>query len=921
MKLKKLLTIFFLTAFNFAKATEKSYYLIGNSLTWDTVPQLLDGDTQWHVDCGKPLHALQSKPNEPCVKSSTIWPKALTDKQYDVISFQPHYGATLEQDLAAISHWVHMQKKAGFVIHTGWAFHEKRAAEYEMQCIGSGKMLHSRAYFEALLTALRQKFPSRKFSRTYAMDLLQLVADDVESGNAPFKDVQQLYRDKIHLTKGGGRYLAHNAMRQALGQPYSSKGFEGKFTPSVKDYLDSLLASLPSVDVPNPTYDLVVYGATSAGITAAVQARKMGKSVIIVGPDNHLGGLSSGGLGFTDTGKKETIGGLAREFYHRIWLEYNKPATWKWETRDSYGNKGQGTPAIDGENRTMWIFEPSIAEKVFEDFIREYKIPVHRDHWLDRSGQGVIQKNGRITAIKTLCGATYKGRMFIDATYEGDLLAAAGVDYHVGREAIETYDEDWNGVQTGVFHHRHHFGAVKKKISPYNIPGDASSGVLPRISIEHPGEYGTADKRVQAYCYRMCLTDHPENRIPFEKPENYDPSQYELLARILDAGWKEVFWKFDRIPNRKTDTNNNGPFSTDNIGMNYDYPEASYKRRLEILEEHTTYQQGLLWFYANDERVPEAIRTKMQTWGLAKDEFQDNGNWPHQIYVREARRLIGKFVMTENELLKRRHTPESVGMGSYTMDSHNVQRYITTEGYVQNEGDIGVSTRGPYQIAYGSLVPKKGQCNNLLVPVCISSSHIAFGSIRMEPVFMILGQSAATAAAIAIDSDIPVQEVPYDQLKKRLVSDGQILELEGPPPNTDGAINLDGIVVDDSRAELRGSWVHSAAIGPYVRKGYCHDDDGGKGYRTAKFKAKLKPGLYEVRLAYPPNENRATNVPVTVYHAGGETTITINQRDKATEGKPTLLGTFEFKDYGSVFITNKGTNGYVIADAVQFLRK
>ena len=281
--------------------------------------------------------------------------------------------------------------------------------------------------------------------------------------------------------------------------------------------------------------------------------------------------------------------------------------------------------------------------------------------------------------------------------------------------------------------------------------------------LENMGQLTNASKHVATEC---ALQTTPENRIPSKNLKTTIPHNMNYLPESLMQAGRKSSGKFDRIPNRKTDTNNNGPFSTDNIGMNYDYPEASYKRRLEILEEHTTYQQGLLWFYANDERVPEAIRTKMQTWGLAKDEFQDNGNWPHQIYVREARRLIGKFVMTENELLKRRPTPESVGMGSYTMDSHNVQRYITTEGYVQNEGDIGVSTRGPYQIAYGSLVPKKGQCNNLLVPVCISSSHIAFGSIRMEPVFMILGQSAATAAAMAIDSDIPVQEVPYDQLKK-----------------------------------------------------------------------------------------------------------------------------------------------------------
>ncbi len=538
------------------------------------------------------------------------------------------------------------------------------------------------------------------------------------------------------------------------------------------------LVTSASSEAASRDYEIVIYGGTSAGVTAAVQATRMGKSVVIVCPDKHLGGLSSGGLGFTDTGNKAVIGGLAREFYHRIWKHYDNPEAWKWQTRQQYGNRGQGTPAIDGKQRTMWIFEPHVAERVFEDFVAQHKIPVYRDRWLDRQ-RGVAKQNGRITAIKTLCGETYAGRMFIDATYEGDLMAAAGVSYQVGRESKATYGEQFNGVQTGVLHHRHHFGAVKQKISPYVVPDDPSSGLLPRISPDPPGEYGAGDKRVQVYCFRMCLTDHPENRVPLPKPEGYDPTQYELLVRIFDAGWRETFQKFDPIPNRKTDTNNHGPMSTDNIGMNYDYPKADYARRREIIQEHETYQKGLMYFLANDPRVPGEVRSKMSRFGLAKDEFVDNGHWPHQIYVREARRMVGSFVMTENELRKRRPTPDSVGMGSYTIDSHNVQRYVTPEGYVQNEGDIGISTKGPYQIAYGSLVPKRGQAENLLVPVCVSSSHIAFGSIRMEPVFMILGQSAATAAAIALDDELPVQDVPYSRLRAQLLNDGQILEATG----------------------------------------------------------------------------------------------------------------------------------------------
>ena len=526
-------------------------------------------------------------------------------------------------------------------------------------------------------------------------------------------------------------------------------------------------------------FDVVVYGGTSGGVIAAVQAKAMGKSVVLVGPDKHLGGLSSGGLGFTDTGNKAVIGGLAREFYHRVWRHYDRPEAWRWQPKSEYGNKGQGTPAIDGTQRTMWIFEPSVAEKVFEDLVREHRIPVVRNEWLDRA-RGVKKTGPRITSIAMLSGKTYTGRMFIDATYEGDLMAAAGVDYHVGREANRVYGEEHNGVQTGVLHHRHHFGVLKERISPYIVPGDPKSGVLPRVSAAAPGTFGEGDKRVQAYCFRMCLTDHPENRIPFSKPEGYDPKQYELLARIYAAGWTETFGKFDPIPNHKTDTNNHGPFSTDNIGMSYDYPEASYDRRREIIREHERYQKGWLYFITTDPRVPREVREKMKSWGLPKDEFKDNGGWPHQIYVREARRMVGSYVMTENELRKKKPTPDSVGMGSYTIDSHNVQRYITPEGYVQNEGDIGVPTGGPYEIAYGSLVPKRGQADNLLVPVCVSSSHIAFGSIRMEPVFMILGQSAATAAVLAIDAKLAVQDVPYAKLRESLLKDGQVLNYSEP---------------------------------------------------------------------------------------------------------------------------------------------
>lgn len=516
--------------------------------------------------------------------------------------------------------------------------------------------------------------------------------------------------------------------------------------------------------------DVVVYGGTAAGVVAAVQAARLGKAVILVGPDRHLGGLSAGGLGYTDSGNTKAVGGMAREFYERIYRHYSSPDAWRWQKSAEFSNGGQGSRSRVDREQAMWTFEPHVAEKLFNEWLAEHKVPVCRDEWLDRE-RGVTKRAGRIASITMLSGTMYAAKVFIDATYEGDLMAAAGVAYHVGREANSVYGETWNGVQLEAYtHHKHYF---MTPVSPFKVAGDPQSGLLPYVSAEPPGKTGEGDRRVQAYCFRTCLTRHAPNRVPFPKPEGYDPGNYELLLRDLLTGRKDFFEKFDLIPNLKTDTNNHGAFSSDFIGMNYDYPEASYARRREIIRAHERYQKGYYYFVSNDPRVPAFIREEMAAWGLAADEFADNGHWPHQIYVREARRMIGEHVMTEHDTLNETEIKDPVGMGSYTLDSHNCQRYVTLDGYVQNEGDVGVRTKGPYRIPYGAIVPKKAECQNLLVPVCVSSSHIAFGSIRMEPVFMILGQSAASAAAQAIDEGKAVQDIDYLRLRERLLLDRQ----------------------------------------------------------------------------------------------------------------------------------------------------
>ena len=673
------------------------------------------------------------------------------------------------------------------------------------------------------------------------------------------------------------------------------------------------LAASATATADDPTYDIVIYGGTSAGVIAAVQATRMGKSAVVVAPEKHLGGLTAGGLGWTDSGRKEVIGGLSREFYQRLKVHYDQPSAWRQQKPEDYRLYRPGDDA-------MWVFEPHVAEATFERLVEEHNIPVHRNAYLNRRS-GVAKTGPRITAITTLDGKTFRGRMFIDATYEGDLMAAADVSYTVGRESNAQYGESLNGIQTARAT-KHQF---ESPVDPYVVPGDPSSGLLPKIHPDKPGVDGEADHRVQAYCFRMCLTDDPGNRLPFPKPDGYDPLHYELLARYLATGWRAAFKKFDPAPNRKTDTNNHGAFSTDNIGMNYDYPEASYERRREIIAEHEQYQKGLMYFLQNDSRVPGDVQEMMQRWGLAKDEFTDNGNWPHQIYVREARRMVSDYVHTEHDCRRQRPCPDPVGMGSYNMDSHNVQRYVDENGHVRNEGDIQVSPGGPYLIAYRAIVPKHDECSNLLVPVCLSSSHIAYGSIRMEPVFMILGHSAAAAAALSIDNDVAVQHLDYAKLRKHLDTDGQVLEI---PPGSVRAPGLDpaklpGLVIDDEQAIKTGNWGTSASVGGFVGIGYLHDGDEAKGRKSVRFEFDLpESGRYEVRVAYTANPNRATNVPVSIRHAGGETAKRVNQQQQPQIGKAfTSLGVYEFAagTESSVTISNTDTDGYVVVDAVQLI--
>jgi FAD dependent oxidoreductase len=540
----------------------------------------------------------------------------------------------------------------------------------------------------------------------------------------------------------------------------------------------SLLPSLKAAEVIQA--DLCIYGGTAGGVAAALQAARMGKTAVIAEFGNHLGGLTSGGLGATDIGNKAAIGGIAREFYHRIALHYAKTNAWRFEQCEKYFATRGGRSAfseLSGPDATMWTFEPHVAEDICFQMLNEAKAAVYFQQRL----ASVQKEGGRITEITMENGKIYRARMFIDATYEGDLMAKAGVSYTVGREGNSKYNETLNGVRVETPKHQ-----FTVSVDPYLKAGDPNSGLLPFIQTGNGGTPGEGDASVQAYNFRLCYTKEPANRLPHRKPAKYDPAKYELLARYLEAlvaaGHKpelKEFWNPIWMPNGKTDINNNGGFSSDFIGANYTYPNGDYATRAQIWQAHEDYVCGFVFFLATSLRVPKTMHAEMQTWGPAKDEFLDTRNWPHQLYVREARRMVSDYVMTEHNCRGQQQAEDPVGLGAYGMDSHNCQR-IVKNGHAENEGDVQVGGFPPYPISYRSIVPKAAECENLLVPLCLSATHIAYGSIRMEPVFMILGQSAATAASLAMDGKSTVQKLPYETLRARLATDKQVLEWKSP---------------------------------------------------------------------------------------------------------------------------------------------
>ena len=634
-------------------------------------------------------------------------------------------------------------------------------------------------------------------------------------------------------------------------------------------------------------YDVCVYGGSSASVTAAYSAAQMGKKVIVVSPDERIGGLTTSGLGWTDIGNKQAVFGVSKQFYRKLGERYGRLES--------------------------WVFEPSVALEVMESYLDHPNITVVKGYMLEN-----VQKEGtRIVSITASAkggkSITVSAPYFIDGTYEGDLMAKSGITYHVGREDNSVYGETWNGVQ---LLDRHQF---PDGIDPYVEKGNPESGLLWGISDAVVAENGTGDGLSQAYNYRICLTDSLENMIPITKPANYDPSHYELLIRLMEAqpdktGLNDYFiWS--PMPGRKTDVNNRGGFSTDMIGANHDYPEGSYQEREAIIQAHKDYTLGLLYFVGHDERVPASLRDEILRWGLPKDEYVETGHWTPQLYVRECRRMVGEYVATQKDCEQKTVVEDWVGIAAYTMDSHNCQRVVVVKDgvpMVKNEGNVEVKVGGPFPISYRSLTPQREECTNLLVPIALSASHIAYGSIRMEPVFMVLGQACGIAVSLADDM---VQGVDAAQVRGIMQTD----------PYMDGSVA--DIIIDDGDPAIEHSegWVQTKG-----RKGFGPTYFEIQGDCTGEYLKYNLPSLQGVWDIYCYQQLRDKSNPLVNYEITVGDLVTGKVLDKSklalvgqVSGEWIHMGSYDFKDGldGAVKLWADDCGLPLRADALMLVKK
>ena len=666
-----------------------------------------------------------------------------------------------------------------------------------------------------------------------------------------------------------------------------------------------LFAVLPFVHAVES--DVVIYGGTPAGLSAGIIAAREGAKVVIIEPTKWIGGMVTGGLSRTDVGKEQTIGGFPREFFARA--------------------------AESSPGSVTWYAEPGVNLAMFQTMLKEAGVKVITGQAL----KSVIKDGAHITSLTTTDGTRYEGKMFLDASYEGDLMAAAKVSYIVGRESRAQYGESLAGYHPMPIRPRSlevmesecpgiggkgpaYIHGTPTSISGLGADGKPIFGVYAAPALQ-PGD---ADQRTQSYNFRICVTQRPEIFVPFPKPAKYDPARYELLLRLIQAFPGIRMGRLFHIgatSHGKYDLNAQGFFSTDYPGANFDYPDGDATTRARIWQDHIDFTQGMFWFLGHDERVPAALRQQALSWGLCKDEFADNDHWPYALYIREARRMIGDCVMVQKDLQTDIFKDDGVAMGSFLIDCHIVQRILAEDGTMRDEGSFQDTPALPYQIPYRSLTPKRAECENLLVPVCLSASHIAYCSLRMEPVYMALGQACGLAAVQAMKSKCSVQAIDVSTLRKKLIDQKAVLELPelATMPRSS---KLPGIVMDNEQAVRTGHWTGSSYGNP-VDGTSVHDANAEKGKLSIEYSLTIpKSGRYEVRLSYVAAPNRASNVPVTITHKEGTSTVVVNEKQApGIEGLFISLGEFEFDQTKPAVITirNEGTNGIVGADAVQLL--
>jgi flavin-dependent dehydrogenase len=762
------------------------------------------------------------------------------------------------------------------------------------------------------------------------------IIDDhgVSDGNEGKPSLQIVYPGAAFLKEGMllfySRSVTKNTFKTTPGDKFTWTEAQKALTGGV-----TCLIAYPAAAKTLPPLsdcDVCVYGGTSGGVVAAVQAARMGKSVVLVEPGHHLGGMMAGGLSWSDVGSAERaklFGGLAREVFERIGKHYGQDPKTVFDVT-APETEGRTRSGVDFLRPPSLAFEPKVAEKVFTELAREAGVQFRFGSPLD----SVRKEGSLLRELKLADGSSVAAKVFIDASYEGDLLARSGVSYTLGRESNLQYGEQGNGVRGPE--HGPASGKFTVKVDPFVKPGDPSSGLLPLLSGSAPEPIGSADKRIQSYNFRLCLTDDPANRVPLAPPANYDSSQWELLGRYIEAMKASgtnltlrSFCKYDPLPNRKYDFNNRWPISTDMLAGADGWPEGSPAERKRIARAHEDYLRGFFHFLRTDPRVPENVREEASRFGLPRDEFTDNDHWPHQIYVREARRMVSDLVMTEHHIRNQRVAPKPIGLATYPMDIHAVRR-VYQDGQLYNEG-FGSGGGKPAPIGYGAIVPKASECTNLLVTFALSSSHAAFGSIRMEPVLMVTSQSAATAAVLAIDEGISVQAVDYGKLHARLLADQQILDPSVVSATSPSSVvpaepkspkrQPLGLLLDDTAATFEGSWAVSSKVAPLVGAS-CRTAERGQVAAAVFTPAIPETGRYELRLIYSHSANRATNAKVVVRSSEGERVLTIDQREPCLrDNVPNSLGVFHFAKgtAGTITIHNRDADGFVVVDGLQLV--